>query len=115
MLDINQKFYKGVLFVRLSGVLNKKTIDKLKNEVSSTIKENGIKNIVFNISKLSSIDCYGINALLYNYELCQDNKGKTLICGLKNAVVKKRIENSRLLNYMYETSNELSAMNVINL
>lgn len=115
MLNINKQFYKGILFVRLSGILNKNTINKLKGDVSSMIEDNGIRNIVFNISDLSSIDCYGINALLYNYELCRNNKGNSLICGLKDNVVKKRIENSRLLNYMYETSSELSAINVINL
>ena len=115
LLEIDKQFYKGILFVRLSGELSKKTIDKLKADVSTIIKNNGIRNIVFNISNLSLIDCYGINALLYNYELCRDNKGNTLICGFKDNVVRKRIENSRLLNYMFETSNELSAINVINL
>ena len=115
LLEINKQFYKGILFIRLSGMLDKNTIDEFKENTSKLIKDNGIKNIVFNISNLSSIDCYGINALLYNYELCRNNKGNTLICGLKDNIVKKRIENSRLLNYMFETSNELSAINVINL
>lgn len=115
MLDIDKQFYKGILFVRLSGVLDKNTTSKLKEQVSKIIKNNGIRNIVFNITNLSSIDCYGINALLYNYEISRDNNGNTLICGLKDDAVKRRIENSRLLNYMYETSNELSAINVINL
>ena len=115
MLEIDKQFYKGILFVRLKGSLNKKTIDQLKDDVSNLIKDNGLRNIVFNISNLSSIDCYGINALLYNYELCRNNKGNSLICGFRDNIVKRRIENSRLLNYMYETSNELSAINVINL
>lgn len=115
MLDINIEFHKGILFIRLEGTLNKNTVDKLKKEVTTLIKENGIRNIVFNIGGLSSIDCYGINALLNSYEICRDNKGKTLLCGIKNNLVKHRIENSRLLKYMYETSDELSAINVINL
>lgn len=115
MLDINMEFHKGILFVRLSGTLNKDTIDKLSLEVTNFIKENGIRNIVFNISNLDHIDCYGINALLNNYEICKQNNGKSLVCGINEGVVKHRIKNSRLLNYMYETSDELSALNVINL
>ncbi|MEG2322204.1 MAG: anti-sigma factor antagonist [Bacilli bacterium] len=115
MLDINMEFHKGILFVRLIGILNKNTIDKLKNEVTLFIKENGIRNIVFNISNLESIDCYGINALLYNYEICRNNQGKSLLCGLSNTLVKHRIKNSRLLKYMYETADELSAISAINL
>ena len=115
MLDIDIQFHKGILFVRLEGVLNKNTVDKLKEEVTVLIKENGIRNIVFNVSSLDVIDCYGINALLSNYEICRDNKGKSLLCGINNNLVKHRINNSRLLKYMYETSDELSAINIINL
>lgn len=115
MLDIDVLFHKGILFIRLNGKLEKNTISKLKNEVTQLIKDNGIRNIVFNISNLISIDCYGINALLNNYELVKQNNGKSLICGVNNNLVKARINNSRLLNYMYETSNELSAINMINL
>ena len=69
LLNIDMEFKKGILFVRLKGVLNKKTIGKLHDEVTILVKDNGIRNIVFNISELISIDYYGINALLCNYEL----------------------------------------------
>ena len=115
MLDINLEFCKGILFIRLKGILNKNTVDKLKNQVNNLVKENGIKNLVFNISNLKSIDYYGINALINNYELCKINNGKSLVCGMNNNFVKHRINNSRLLKYMYETSDELSAVNIINL
>lgn len=113
MLDITMEFRKGLLFVRLNGVLNKTTIDKLNNEVTDLIKDNGIKNIVFNIDGLTSIDLKGINSLLYNYELCKMNDGKAMLCGINNSRVRYRINNSRLLNYMYEVSDELSAINMI--
>lgn len=115
MLDIDMEFRKGILFVRLDGVLVKNTVSHLHKDVTNLIKDNGICNVVFNISGLESIDYYGINALLYNYELCKQNNGKTLLCGINNTLVKHRLNNSRILNYMYETSDELSAINVINL
>ena len=98
------EFRKGILFIRLTGKLDKNTISKLNSEVTELVKDNGIKNIVFNIDGLTSIDLKGINSLLYNYELSKMNDGKTLLCG---------IINSRLLNYMYEVSDELSAIKVI--
>ena len=115
MLGINIEFHKGILFIRLDGDLDKNTVNKLKNEVTTLIKDNGIRNTVFNISNLNSIDCYGINALLLNYEICNSNNGKSMVCGICNSLVRHRINNSRLLKYMYETSDELSAINVINL
>ena len=113
MLEINMEFRKGILFIRLSGILDRTTIHKLNSEVTELVKDNGIKNIVFNIDGLKSIDLKGINSLLYNYELSRMNDGKAMLCGVNNSLVRYRINNSRLLNYMYEVSDELSAIKVI--
>lgn len=115
MLDIDMEFRKGVLFVRLKGELTKDTVDTLNEEVTKRVEKNGINNVVFNIEELSVIDIKGIHALFYNYEVCHKGHGKTLLCGLNNNLVKHRIEHSRLLKYMYETSDELSALNMIQL
>lgn len=115
MLDINIEFRKGILFVRLNGELSKNTVAKLDEEVTMLIKDNGIRNLVFNIVDLKSIDMKGINALLYNYEMIKNNNGKGCVCGINNTLVGHRIKNSRLLKYMYETSDELGAFNIINL
>ena len=96
-------------------MLNKNTVDKLQNEVTDMIKDNGIRNVVFNVSELKIIDIKGINSLFYNYELCKNNKGQSLLCGLNNSLVRHRVENSKLLKFMNETSDELSAFNIINL
>lgn len=114
MLNINLEFRKGVLFVRLEGILNKDSVVKLKNEVSLIIKDNGIQNVVFNLSKLDNIDIKGINSLLYCYEIVNKNKGKVMICGMKDNVANK-IKRSRLLNYIKETSDELSSFSLVNL
>lgn len=113
VLNIEMEFRKGILFVRLSGELTERTIEKLNNEVTDIIRENGIRNIVFNIKDLEVIDMAGINMLYYNYQLSNDNKGKSLLCGMNNTLVKHRIQNSQLLNYMFEASDELSAFNVM--
>lgn len=115
LLSINIEFHKGILFIRLDGELTKNTIDKLKNDVTNMIKDNGIRNIVFNMSNLNCIDYYGINALLNNYEICHNNKGRSLMCGISDSVIGHQIRNSRLLNYMNETSDELTAINALNL
>lgn len=115
LLVIETEFRKGVLFIRLEGSLNKDTVSKLNTEITTLIKENGIRNVVFNIEKLDVIDLKGINSLLHIYEIVTNNNGKGLVCGIKNSLVSHRIKNSRLLKYMYETSDELSAINVINL
>lgn len=114
MLNIITEFRKGILFVRLRGTLNKNTISKLNKKVTNIVKNNGIHNVVFNFSDLKSIDIKGINAIFYNYELCRKNKGKSFICG-NNDNIRLKIKKSRLVNYVYETTDELNAMRILNI
>ena len=57
MLKINTKFYDGIMFIRLDGMLSKK-------EVTNIIRENKIRKVVFNLANLNYIDKYGINSIL---------------------------------------------------
>ena len=113
MLTVGTEFRKGILFVRLKGDLNKENVDKLNKRVTSVVKDSGIRNIVFNFSNLKSIDIKGINTILYNYELCRNNKGRSLMCG-NNDNIRKKLKKTRLINYIYETPDELSAINFKN-
>ena len=114
MLDIDIEFRKGIVFIRLSGILNKTTVSKLNDEVTDMIRDNGIRNVIFNISEVTYIDIKGINTLFYNYELCSQNKEKILLCGINNNEVREKILNSRLLKYIKEMPDELSASKFIN-
>ena len=114
MLNVKTEFRKGILFVRLKGHLNKDTITKFEKKVTNIVKENGIRNIVFNFSDLKSIDFKGINSILYNYEICRNNNGKSLFCG-SNDKIRKTLKKSRLVNYVYEVCDELNAMKLLNL
>lgn len=114
MLNVGTEFRKGILFVRLRGHLNKDTIYKLNKRVTKIVKENGIRNIVFNFTNLKSIDMKGINTIFYNYELCKNNEGRSLMCG-NNDKIRNKLKKSRLINYIYETTDELSAIRILNL
>ena len=113
MLDINFEFRRGILFIRLRGILTKNTIGDFDSMVTTLIRDNGIRNVVFNVSNLSKIDLKGISRLFYNYELCKKNRGVSLLCCVDNSSVHDKIETSRLFNYMVDVDNELSAFNFI--
>lgn len=113
MLDINFEFRKGILFIRLRGELTKKTIKDFDTLVTMLISDNGIRNVVFNVSELVCIDLKGISRLFYNYELCKKNKGISLLCCIDNTDIHEKIEGTRLFQYMTDLSNELSAFNFI--
>ena len=114
MLNVGTEFRKGILFVRLKGHLNKNTINKLNKRVTRLVKDNGIRNVVFNFTNLKSIDIKGINTIFYNYELCKNNEGRSLMCG-NNDNIRNKLKRSRLVNYIYETTDELSAIKILNL
>ena len=114
MLNVGTEFRKGILFVRLRGHLNKDTIYKLNKRVTNIVKDNGIRNIVFNFTNLKSIDMKGINTIFYNYELCRNNDGISLMCG-NNDNIRKKLKKTRLVNYIYETTDELSAIKILNM
>ncbi len=115
MLNINVEFRKGVLFIRLEGTLNYETVPNLNEEVLNVIKTNGIKYIVFNLENLYYIDIYGINAIMNHYNLVNSYNGKSLICGISNSTVKNKIKKSDILKYLNETTNELTALKLINI
>ena len=114
MLNVGTEFRRGILFVRLRGHLNKDTVSKLNKKVTNIVKEGGIRNIVFNFTNLKSIDIKGINTIFYNYELCNNNEGRSMFCG-NNDKIRNKLKRSRLVNYVYEIKDELSAIRILNL
>ena len=97
MIDYNIEFTKGVLFVRLSGILNSNNYVELQDELFEIIKDGGIKYLVFNNENLDIED----DTLLFeNIEkLINDNDGKMLLCG-----------NEMYMNNFNYVDDELSAL-----
>ena len=112
MLDINVEIRKGIMFVRINGELSKKTISKWNDDVKDLIIDNEIRNVVFNVTNLKTIDVKGINSLLYSYEVCKKNKGVSLLCGLNDSI-KNKLKQFHILNYIKEVDSELSALSII--
>ena len=113
MLDINFEFRRGILFIRLKGVLSKTTINDFDSSVTTLIRDNGIRNVVFNVSDLNKIDLKGISRLFYNYELCKRNRGVSLLCCVDNYNIHEKIKSTRLFKYMVDVNDELAAFNFI--
>ena len=106
MLEINYEIRKGILFVRLNGYLTINTSKRIKEKVTNMIIDNGIKNVVFNISQISLIDAAGIQDLYNNVELCKKNCNNVLLCGLNKYLGIR-------FNKDYLIDNELSAFKKI--
>jgi anti-anti-sigma factor len=108
MLDINIEPRQGILFVRLKGNLNEKSKIKLRREVSSLVKNVGIKNIVFNLNELKEITYDGLKELLKSAEYCKANDGTAFFVAENG----KYDNNLKIKNYLI--NDEKSAVNYIN-
>lgn len=111
MLIITKEFKKGILFVRLKGDLVKSEIAYLNKEVTKVVADLKICNVVFNISDLSGIDMEGISALLYNYNLCKENHGFSVLCGVSKNI--GRIVDHSSISDIYQAKDEVSVMNMV--
>lgn len=111
MLDIDMQFKKGILLVRLTGVLNGDTVGIYKNNLEDIIKDNGIKYVLINLKKLDYIDEYGFEAIKNSYIHISNNNGKLILCGINKLFDK----NKYLTNNLYQVSEEVAAYDIVNI
>lgn len=108
MLEIEMEFHKGILFVRLNGILDQNTSKRLDRDLSSIIYHNGIKYVLLNLRRLRYLDYVGVEVLSKNYDLIRENQGKFMVCGLDEILDTKNI-----LKYFYQLPDEISAYDVV--
>ena len=81
MLKINMEFRKGVLFVRLYGILNNKTISIFGEKVKEVIINSGIKYVVLNVSSLDYISTTGIKEIKSLKKIVNKTEGEFFLSG----------------------------------
>lgn len=111
VLEITTEYREGILFVRLDGILVSNTAPFFQLELERW-KEEGISNIVFNVNELKEIDTVGIRFFFDTIQMIHDKDGHGLICGM-NHHINQSLKQTRILNYIYEISDELNAIKVM--
>ncbi len=79
MVDLNIEFTRGVLFVRLTGILNEVSSMDVEEKVFEIIKDGGIRFVVFNVKNLEMSD--SVKLFDKCQKLLEENDGRMLICG----------------------------------
>ena len=105
MLDINIEFIKGVLVVRLEGVLTNVSVKSVRDNLLTVIRNGGIKYLMFNLTDSELKE--RIDMFDECNKLIKKNKGKMYICGFKHNM------ESLITNNYYTVDNELSILNKI--
>ena len=102
MVDLNIEFTRGVLFVRLAGILNEVSSMDVEEKVFEIIKDGGIRFVVFNVKNLEMSD--SVKLFDKCQKLLEENDGRMLICGDEMSVYD--------LEYV---SDELSALKLLSI
>jgi len=108
MLKMDLEYNKGILFVRLEGILNRRSSYKLNNYLVPVILKHKIKYLVYNMYLLKDIDESGLDALLNTKCAIRTNKGKICLCE-----VSKNLEKNIKRLRIRKTANELTALDLI--
>lgn len=114
MLKINMEYKKGILFVRLSGTLNRKTVKIFNSEVIPVVLKYEINKLLVNLNKLNTIDDTGIQALIELSNLVNNYKGKSVVCNINDSI-KSTAYFDLLETRYFEASDEITGLGVINL
>lgn len=81
MFKVQMEFRKGILFVRLYGMLTDKYIETFNKEVKEVIVNTGIKYVVLNISNLDEISAYGVKEIKKLKKIIKKTKGEFFLFG----------------------------------
>lgn len=116
MFQIDMEFIRGMLFVRLEGILSERTSIELNHVLDKMINEHGIKFFVINLESLTSIDEAGIESIMEHYFDVIMHNGKLVVCGYDN-VLKRHVRNEVNLAFqnIESSNNELGAFRLINI
>lgn len=116
MFKINMEFVRGMLFVRLEGILSERTSKQLNQELDRMIYEQGVRYFVINLENLTSIDEVGIKSIMDHYFDVIMHDGKLVVCGYDSIIHRKVPKEINLAFQNIESSsNELGAFRLINI
>lgn len=87
-MEITVTIKKKTLVVSLLGELDHHTAKEVKDLVEEVVKNRGVKNLLFDFSRLSFMDSSGIGVIIGRYKLICSIGGKVAIAGATRAVAR---------------------------
>lgn len=110
-MSTNIDYRRGVLFIRINGVLVGNKISQFESEVIPIILGLGSRYVTINLYDLELIDRRGINSIIKISNIVSRYDGKLAICEI-NDNIKENFRNSDVFEYCFKTKNELTSLGV---
>ncbi len=108
------EFRKGILFIRIKGVLVGSRVRLFEEEVIPILLRLDAKNVTVNLYDVSLIDNRGIDSLIKLSNIINNHKGKLAVCEI-NDNISSNISNSNIFEYCFRTKNELTYLGVFSI
>lgn len=105
------KFKKGVLFIRINGILVESKIQKFEEEVIPIILGLNSKYVTINLSNVELIDKKGMNSMIKISNIVDKFNGKVAICEINNKI-KENFKKSDVFDYCFRSKNEKTSIGV---
>jgi len=82
------KQVRNTMVVKLTGELDLLISDRLRKEIDIRLEDKSIKNLIFNMERVSFIDSSGLGLIIGRYKKINANGGRMYIVGASNSVEK---------------------------
>lgn len=87
-MDIRMEHVGTTLVVKVGGEIDHHTAAELREEIDREITRHHIKNLIFDLDKLTFMDSSGIGVIIGRYKQIKARGGKTMIIRVKPQVDK---------------------------
>ncbi|MCL6560524.1 MAG: anti-sigma F factor antagonist [Firmicutes bacterium] len=111
-MQIDIEMMDETMVVRPSGELDLAVADSLRGTLEEALDGQPVRNLVFNLARVTFIDSSGLGVLLGRYKRVSRNGGHVYIVGAQPQV-RRIIELSGLFRIMGEYPSEVEALDKI--
>lgn len=87
-MNVEYKVVRNTLIVRARGELDMLVADTMRQEIDRRLEENNIKNLIFNLEKVTFIDSSGLGVIIGRYKKVTATDGRMFIVGAQHSVEK---------------------------
>ena len=79
IVDIDMEFRKGILFIRLLGMMNETNGNEVENMLREYIVEKGVKYIVLNLENVRMNSVHAYNLIVKSNSFIKINHGRLIL------------------------------------
>lgn len=81
---MNTKICDDILIIYLTGDIDQHVVSNMRSEIDLTIRQNNIKNIIFDFKEVEFMDSSGLGMILSRYKSLQQTDGEIMLSNVSD-------------------------------